>query len=168
MKRGLAVAALLLARQARADTPLELAPAPPPRGIAEVGVGFRELAHVGIGLFLTNWLTCEGLITWNGVYGNRFGAGCVYAVGAAEPDRPPRHAFLAGARLMMAGSFTFDSHGDDLSSYGVILIGYGYASPGGFSLQATIGPGLIRSRTDGGHRLGVAGPFAALSLGRWF
>jgi hypothetical protein len=134
----------------------------------EVGVGFLELAHFGIGVFLSNWLTCQAQVSWNGVYGNRFGAGCTYAVGAAEPDRPPRHALLVGARVMMATSFTFDSHGDELSSYVVIPIGYGFATASGFVLQATVGPGLIRSRTDGGHRLGLAGPFATLAVGRWF
>jgi hypothetical protein len=164
----LALLVLLVAREGRAQTPLELAPAPPPRGLVEVGVGFLELAHIGIGVFFSNWLTCQAQVSWNGGHGNRFGAGCTYAVGAAEPDRPPRHALLVGARVMMATSFTFDSHGDDLSSYVVIPVGYGLATASGFNLQGTVGPGLIRSRTDRGHRLGLAGPFAVLSVGRWF
>jgi hypothetical protein len=132
------------------------------------GLGFVELAHVSVGVFFTPWLTAEAMLSWEGVHGTHFGAGLFYAIGAAEADRPPRHALVVGVRVMMAGSFRFDSHGDDLSSYVVTPVGYGYMSSSGLCFQGTAGPLFTRQREDdGGHHLGV-GVAVTASIGRWF
>ena len=114
-------------------------------------------------------------MAWDGVFGSRFGGGVFYTFGQARGRRPPRHSLLVGARLMLDSAATFDSQGDDLSSYGVVPIGYGYLGDGGFFLRITAGAAVGRKRmttygpTPGtpiiGHELAIGGPMFNLSVG---
>jgi hypothetical protein len=117
------------------------------------------------------------MVAWEGVYGTRYGGGLMYAFGPAEDRRTPRHALLVGARLMLNSSATFDSHGDDLSSYAVVPVGYGYRADSGFYVRATIAPIIARQRTnkpDGtgaitvGHEWTVGGPMVNVAAGWTF
>ena len=158
----------------------QAAPAPtdagakPVRVFVAAGVGLTEIAHVEGGIFLGAHLSLEADVAWEGVFGGRYGGGIMYAIGHAQGRRPPRHALLIGARLMLNSTATFDSHGDDLSSYGVVPIGYGFLADSGFYLRATLGPAIIRQRTSGdtaagagviGHELSVGGPLFNVGAG---
>lgn len=48
---------------------------------------------------------------------------------------------------MLDSGANFDSFGDDLSSYGVIPVGYSFLSDGNFFFRGTIGAGIFRQRT---------------------
>jgi hypothetical protein len=113
---------------------------------AQVGVGLVEIAHVEAGAFLGPHLTVEGMVASDAVFGGRYGGGVFGVFGRAQGRRPPRHAVLAGARLMLDGGANFDSHGDDLTSYGVVPVGYGFLADNGFYFRATVGAALIRER----------------------
>ena len=62
---------------------------------------FVELAHVEGGVFLTPRLSVDGMLSWNGVFGSRYGLGLTYAFGPLQGGRPPRHALLVGSRVEM-------------------------------------------------------------------
>jgi hypothetical protein len=144
-------------------------------GFAQVGIGLPEVAHAEAGVFLGSHLSLEAMVAWDGVYGGRYGGGLMYAIGHAGPNRPPRHAVLVGARLMLNDSATFDTHGDDASSYGVIPVGYGFLADSGFYLRVTAGLVIARERTteqpvvgfppEVGHELSVGGPIFNVSAG---
>lgn len=140
----------------------------------QAGVGLTELAHLEGGVFLGPHLSLEADVAWSGVFGARYGGGLIYAIGHAQGARPPRHALLVGARLMLNSDATFDSHGDELSSYGVVPVGYGFLADSGFYLRATVGPTIVRERTSRdsgagvpviGHELSVAGPMFNVAAG---
>jgi hypothetical protein len=144
-------------------------------GFALVGVGLPEIAHAEAGVFLGSHLSLEAMVAWDGVYGGRYGGGLMYAIGHAGLNRPPRHALLVGARLMLNDSATFDSHGDDPSSYGVIPVGYGFLADSGFYLRVTAGLVIARERTteqpvvgvppEVRHELSVGGPIFNVAAG---
>ena len=144
----------------------------------QAGTGLTELAHAEAGVFLAARLTLEAMVAWEGVYGGRYGGGLMYAFGRAPDGRPPRHALLVGARLMLNSTASFDTHGDDLSSYGVIPVGYGYRADSGFYLRATVAPVLARERKDVpptgtgaatfDHQWSVGGPMINVAAGLTF
>ena len=164
---AVALALVALPAAARGQSTVELtAPPAAAHGYAQVGVGLLEIAHADAGVFVTPHLSVDGMVAWDGVLGTRFGGGLTCAVGSAQGRRPPRHALLLGARLMLDGHARFDSHGDDLSSYVAVPIGYGFLERNGFYLRATVAPISTRERGDnGGHRLAVGGPFVDASAG---
>ena len=144
----------------------------------QAGTGITELAHAEAGIFLASHLTLEAMVAWEGVYGGHYGGVLMYAFGRATDGRPPRHALLVGARLMLNSTASFDSHGDDLSSYVLVPVGYGYRADSGLYLRATIAPVLARERQDaqpngaGGatfdHRWTVGGPMLNVAAGLTF
>jgi hypothetical protein len=155
----------------------ELGASKPVHAFVQAGSGLTEFAHAEAGVFLVPRLTLEAMVAWQGVYGMRYGGGLMYAFGPAEDGRPPRHALLVGARLMLNSTASFDSHGDDLSSYAVVPVGYGYRHDSGFYLRATIAPILLRERKDqpdgsGGvtvaHDWTVGGPMINVAAGLTF
>ena len=123
---------------------------PPPAPVhvyGLVGLGLIELAHAELGAFVGPHVSVEGMVAWDGVYDARYGGGAYYTFGRAQGRRPPRHGLLIGARLMLDSGARFETHGDDLSSYGVIPVGYSFLSDRGFFLRATIGLAFARERT---------------------
>jgi hypothetical protein len=174
----LAAGPALHAPAARAVAPEEAAPAARPIGYLNAGLGLVEVAHLQGGVFLTPRLTVDAMVAWAGVFGSRFGGGLTYAIGpAASPGRPPRHALLIGARVMLDDKLKFASHGDDLTSYFVAPIGYGFLSDHGFSLRIGVAPVLSRDMlftydSAGAqtvrYRWSIGGPFFTASAGFWF
>ena len=151
----------------------------PVRAFVQAGSGVTELAHAEVGVFLGAHLTAEAMVAWEAVFGAHYGGGLTYAVGHAQDRRPPRHALLVGARVMLSGAATFDTHGDDLSSYLVVPVGYGYLANSGFYLRATIGPAIVRERktvaqtapiggTTTEHAWAVTGPLLNVAAGLAF
>ena len=130
----------------------------PVHAFVQGGVGVTELLHVEAGAFLGAHLTVEAMAALEGVFGVRYGGGAMYAFGHAQVHentrRPPRNALLVGARVMLNSSASFDTNGDDLSSYVLLPVGYGYLSDSGFYLRATIGPVVVRGRRDQGQPVG--------------
>jgi len=120
---------------------------PPVHVYGQAGIGLVELAHLELGAFVGPRVSVEGMVAWDGVNGGRYGGGAYYTFGHAQGRRPPRHGLLVGARLMLDADAAFESHGDDLSSYGVIPVGYSFLSDGGFFLRATVGLAVVRERT---------------------
>jgi hypothetical protein len=164
--------AALLRAPARADT-TPSAEVKQARGYLHAGIGLIEVAHLQGGAFLTPRLTVEGMLAWAAVFGNRFGGGLTYAIGPASPGRPPRHALLIGARVMLDSRLAFDSYGDDASSYFVTPIGYGFLANNGFSLRVGVGPVIGRQRRVSPeqttrHEWYISGPFFTASAGFWF
>lgn len=147
----------------------------PVRLYAQAGVGLLELGHVELGTFLGPHVSVEATAAWVGVFGPRYGAGAFYTFGHAQGARPPRHGLLVGARLMLNSNATFDTHGDDASSYGVIPVGYSFLSDNGFFFRATVGAAIVRERTMSAgpdplmpiidHRWMVTGPLFTASFG---
>jgi hypothetical protein len=171
----LSFATLTLARPpaAHADATAPSAEIKRAHGYVHAGVGLIEVAHLQGGAFLTSRLTVDGMVAWAGVFGSRFGGGLTYAIGPASPGRPPRHALLIGARVMLDEKMTFDSHGDDASSYFVTPVGYGFLADNGFSLRIGVGPVFGRERQDGPPQnirraWYISGPFVTASAGFWF
>jgi hypothetical protein len=94
------------------------------------------------------------------------------AIGHRRGARPPRHALLVGARVMLDSHATFDSHGDVLSSYVMLPVGYAFLTDGGFYFRTTVGPILVRERKtrDGPpptieHEIGLGGPMVTVAFG---
>jgi hypothetical protein len=143
-------------------------PAPRALGFVQAGTGLVEIANLAAGLYLTPRLDFEGWAAWNGVFGGRLGGGFTYSFGHRDGQRPPRHALTVGERVMLATGAAFDSHGDDLSSYIAMPVGYAFTSQSGLQLRAALAPILSRERRDDGHRWGLGGPFVTLSLGHTF
>ena len=138
----------------------------PTHVFAQVGTGMVELGHAEVGAFLGPHLTIEAMAAWSGVFGAHYGGAVMYSVGQAQGRRPPRHALLVGARLMLDPTVTFESRGDDLNSYGVIPVGYGYLSDSGFYLRATAGLVVFGERNGAeGRGLVVSGPLFNFSVG---
>jgi hypothetical protein len=147
----------------------------PVRMFALAGVGLPELAHLELGTFLGSRVSVEATVAWAGVYGPRYGAGVFYTFGSAQGPRPPRHGLLVGARLMLDSGATFNSQGDDLSSYGAIPVGYSFLSDRGFFFRATVCAVVVREETrrDGPtplmpiveHGWAVGGPLFTASFG---
>src|SRR5262245_33636359 len=104
----------------------------PVHGFAQVGIGLVEIGHVEAGAFIGRHLTLEAMASQDAVFGGRYGGGVMALIGHAQGPRPPRHSLLVDARLMLNSDATFDNHGDDLSSYGVIPVGYGFLADNGF------------------------------------
>ncbi len=159
-------------RLARADEPiLSLAPPDPfIRAFVQPGVGLVELGNVKAGLFLGPHLSLEGMAAWTGVYGVRWGGGLTAFLGHAEGNRPPRSALTVGARLMLDSAMTFDSHGDDLSSYVALPVGYSLVRDNGLFFTATIAPVVLHERTSPtptttGHDWTVSGPIFNVGVG---
>jgi hypothetical protein len=153
-------------------TTVAVAEPSPVRIYGQVGVGLVEIGHLELGTFLTPHVSVEGMATWAGVYGPRYGGGAYYTFGHAQGRRPPRHGLLIGARLMLNSSATFDSHGDDLSSYGVIPVGYSFLSDRGVFLRGTVGLAIVRQRTTDDaptpstdHHWTAGGPLFTLAAG---
>lgn len=141
----------------------------------QVGSGLLEAAHAEIGIFLTSRLTLEAMVAWDGVYDSRYGGGLMYVFGHAQVGRPPRHTLLVGARLMLNSTASFDSHGEDLSSYVLAPVGYGYLSDSGFYFRATLALAIARERTDipangvaFDHHWTVGGPMTNVAVGLAF
>jgi len=147
----------------------------PVRIYGQVGLGLVEIGHLELGTFLSPHVSVEGMVTWAGVYGPRYGGGASYTFGHAQGRRPPRHGLLVGARLMLNSSATFDTHGDELSSYGAIPVGYSFLSDGGFFFRGTVGLAIVRERTMGEssatllptteHHWTAAGPLLTVAAG---
>ncbi|MEP6651920.1 MAG: hypothetical protein ABJA82_01090 [Myxococcales bacterium] len=147
----------------------------PARLFVQGGTGLVEVAHVETGVFLGPHLTVEAMAAWAAVFGARYGGGVTVAIGHAQGNRAPRHALLIGARLMLNSDATFDSHGDDLSSYIAAPIGYAFLSDGGFYFRAAVDLVVGRERTthEGptpdapiiGHEWGVMGPMVTVAFG---
>jgi hypothetical protein len=147
----------------------------PARLFVQGGTGLVELAHVETGVFLGPHLTVEAISAWAAVFGARYGGGMTVALGHAQGSRAPRHALLIGARVMLNSDATFDSHGDDLSSYVAFPVGYAFLSDGGFYFRAAVDLVVGRGRTtrEGGtldapiigHEWGVMGPMVTLAFG---
>lgn len=160
---------------AQATTPTESAAV---HAFAQVGTGIVEIGHVEAGFFVGQHLTLEAMLAHTGVFGARYGGGVMAAIGHAQGRRPPRHALLVGARLMLNSDATFDSGGDDLSSYVVLPVGYGFLGDNGFYFRATAGLAVIRERKFSpampgavavvGHETGLGGPMITLSAGYAF
>ena len=149
-------------RVAAAETSsIEQTASKPTYVFAQVGVGFVEVGHAEVGAFLGPHLTVEAMATWAGVFGAHYGGGIMYSFGQAQGRRPPRHALLVGARLMLDPTATFESHGDDLNSYGVIPVGYGFLSDSGFYLRATAGLIVYGERDS----VVVSGPMVNVGIG---
>jgi hypothetical protein len=147
----------------------DAAPTRRPLGFVQAGMGLVEIVHAEAGVFVTPRLTLEAMAAWNGVFGSRLGGGITLALGHALAGRPPRHGWLLGARVMLAGDLAFDSHGDDLSSYAMLPVGYGFFADNGFYFRAAAGPVLARERSDGGgHEFSIGGPFVTAAVGFWF
>src|SRR6185369_12666939 len=102
------------------------------------------------GFFLGPHVGVEGMAASTGVFGARYGGGVFGLIGQARGGRPPRNSLLVGARLMLNEAATFDSHGDDLTSYVVLPVGYALLADNGFFLRLTGGPAVIRERYDVG------------------
>jgi hypothetical protein len=133
-----------------------------------------EVLHLELGAFVLPRLSLEAMGAVEGVFGVRFGGGLFTSIGPRIGDRPPRHALTLGARIMLDEHATFDSHGDDLSSYAVFPVGYAFLADDGFYFRATAGPVLVRERTDEpvtsgaytyGHRWILSGPFLTAAAG---
>lgn len=148
----------------------------PAHGFVQAGTGFYEILHVEVGGFLGPHLSVEGMVASAAVFGARYGAGLMFLVGRDQEGRPPRHALLLGARLMLNSDASFDTHGDDLSSYCVLPVGYSFLADGGFFLRVTAGMAILRDRiTTAGagpgaaatthHEVGLAGPMLNIGLG---
>jgi hypothetical protein len=121
----------------------------PVHAFIQVGSGIPEFAHAEVGVFLTSRLTLEAMAAWDGVFYSRYGGGLMYAFGHAQEGRPPRHALLVGARLMLNSTASFDSNGEDASSYVMVPVGYGYLADSGFYFRATLALVITRrERTD--------------------
>jgi hypothetical protein len=119
----------------------------PTHAFAQVGTGLLEVGHVEAGAFLTPRLTIEAMASWAGVFGAHYGGGAMYSFGTLQGVRPPRHAFLVGARVMFDPTFSFVSGGDTLRSYGVVPIGYGFLADSGLYVRATAGLVVMGERT---------------------
>ena len=132
-----------------ASTPSE-ATSKPVHAFVQVGTGLLEFAHAEVGVFLASRLTLEAMVAWDGTFDSRYGGGLMYSFGHAQAGRPPRNALLVGARLMLNSTASFDSHGEDLSSYVLLPVGYGYLGDSGFYFRATLAPVITRSRADSG------------------
>jgi hypothetical protein len=166
---GLAVVGAMAApRLARADEP----PASDPlvRAFVQPGVGLVELGNIKAGAFLGSHLSIEAMAAWNGTFGARWGGGFTTFIGSAEGHRPPRHALTLGARLMLDGAMTFDAHGDDLSSYVALPVGYSYVRDDGLFFTATAAPVVLRDRTSPtptttGHEWAAGGPLFNVGVG---
>lgn len=130
-----------------ASTPSE-ATSKPVHAFVQVGTGLLEFAHAEVGILLASRLTLEAMVAWDGVFDSRYGGGLMYSFGHAQAGRPPRNALLVGARLMLNSTASFDSHGEDLSSYVLLPVGYGYLGDSGFYFRATLAPAITRSRAD--------------------
>lgn len=148
----------------------------PVRMFVQAGPGIVEFAHLEVGTFFGPRVSVEANLAWNGVFGPRYGAGVFYTFGYAQGVRPPRHGLILGARLMLDSGATFRSQGDDMSSYGVVPVGYSFLSDGGFFFRATVGAGIVRKETRQAydpvtmtspveHSLGVGGPLFNVSVG---
>jgi hypothetical protein len=131
---------------------------------AQVGTGLVEFAHAEIGAFITPHLTIEAMATWAGVFGTHYGGGIMYSFGQVHGRRPPRLAFLLGARVMVDPELKLRSGGDDLNSYAVIPIGLSRLWDNGFYFRGTVGPVVL---TEGG-RFVVSGPMVHLGFGLAF
>lgn len=139
----------------------------------QVGVGVVELVHLELGAFVGSRVSVEGMVAWDGVYGGRYGGGAYYTFGHAQGGRPPRNGLLVGARMMLDSAANFENQGEDLSSYGVIPVGYSFLSDSGFFLRATVGLAVVRERTsrlDGEvsiveHHWRAGGPLFTVSAG---
>lgn len=147
----------------------------PVRLFVQAGSGLVELAHLEMGTFIGPHVSVEATVAWPGVFGMRYGAGAFYTFGHAQGSRPPRHGLLVGARLMLNQDATFNTHGDDLSSYGVIPVGYSFLSESGFFFRTTVGAAIVREQTRSTdattatsvveHRLRVGGPLFTVAFG---
>jgi hypothetical protein len=147
----------------------------PVRIFAQVGTGLVEVGHAEVGAFLTPHLSIEAMASWAAVFGSHYGGGIMYSVGTAQGGRPPRHALLLGARLMVDPQLTFASHGDDLNSYLMLPVGYGFLADAGFYLRATAGLVVIGQRgaasvppagaDSSESRVAVTGPMFTVSIG---
>jgi len=138
----------------------------------QVGSGLVEFAHAEVGVFLTARLTLEAMAAWDGVFYSRYGGGLMYSFGHAPEGMTPRKALLVGARLMLNSTASFDSGGDELSSYVLVPVGYGYRGDSGFYLRATLAPVITRERSNGTsnggpieHHWAVGGPMLDVSVG---
>ncbi len=163
----LALSPALHTSAVRADAPGATATTRP-HGYVHAGIGLLEIAHLQAGGFLTPRLTVDGMMASLGVFGAHFGGGLTYAIGPTSPGRPPRHALLLGARVMLNADASFDSHGDDLTSYIVAPIGYGFLANNGFSFRVAVGPVIDRERKADSHAWTIGGPFLTASAGYWF
>ena len=130
-----------------ASTPSD-ATSKPVHAFIQAGTGLLEFAHAEVGVFLASHLTLEAMVAWDGTFDSRYGGGLMYSFGHAQAGRPPRNALLVGARLMLNSTASFDSHGEDLSSYVLLPVGYGYLGDSGFYFRATLAPAITRSRAD--------------------
>ena len=147
----------------------------PVRLFAQAGLGILEIAHIEVGTFVGPHVSLEGTAAWAGVFGSRYGAGAFYTFGQAQGRRPPRHGWLVGARLMLNADATFDSHGEEMSSYGVIPVGYSYLSDSGFFFRTTVGAAIVRERrtldaapgtvATFDHHLIIGGPMFTAAFG---
>lgn len=173
----LAVGVAMAGRAAASEEMPQASPAPV-HVFAQAGVGLLEIGHVEVGVFVGPHVTIEGMAASDGVFGGRYGGGCFALIGHAQ-GRPPKHALLLGLRLMLNADGTFDSHGEDLSSYGVIPVGYSYLGQNGLFVRSTAGLAIIRNRTTDqnvlaggspsmGHEIAVGGLMFTASVGYAF
>jgi len=143
----------------------------------QAGIGLVEVGHLEAGTFVTPNLDVEAWLAWASVFGSRAGLGLTYAFGTSEGGRAPRGAFTVGARVMLNRELTFDNHGDDLSSYVGIPLGYAIRRDSGLYLRCALVPIVTRARKSSHeppapgvvepteHQVRLGGPFFTASAG---
>jgi len=183
LARCLSVALLGVASYAwSAETGPSLPPPAPDRDwvFLQGGLGLVEVGHLEAGFFLTPKIDAEVWLTWAGVFGSRLGFGGTYVFGTSEAGRTPRRGFSLGARVMLDRSATFDSHGDDLSSYFAIPVGYALRRDSGLYWRFAVAAIVARNRASQStppppgvtppitHVWRPGGPFVTASVGLVF
>ena len=126
-----------------------------------IGSGLPDLAHGELGYFVSPRLTLEAHAHWI-VFNPLVGLGATYALGKALPARPPRHAGLLSAQVLVnptLGGLELQGGGETLAALVAAYGGYGFLADNGFYLRVLAG-GLLYS--ENGFAMG---PNATVSLG---